>query len=298
MKTIAPVISLAAALAHAALAQAPGDRSLEKAAVIANDRAYEAAYARGDAKALADFFAADADYTTDDGRTFSGREAIEDAIRAGLAANRGSKLAITADTVRVLGPETVLEKGSTTVTAKDGGTDRALYTAIHIKKDGKWKINQLIESPQPALEPHEHLEELAWLVGEWEEADKADDLTIHSQYQWARGGNFLTRNVTVKRAGVVTLEGWQVIGWDPVDEVIRSWTYDGEGGFSEGRFTRQGARWLLREAGFTPEGGRTTADNTITRISADRFTWESSNRTLDGDPQPGIGRIEINRVKK
>ena len=33
-------------------------------------------------------------------------------------------------------------------------------------------------------------------------------------------------------------------------------------------------------------------------ISADRFTWESSNRTLDGDPLPGIGRIEINRVKK
>ena len=25
--------------------------------------------------------------------------------------------------------------------------------------------------------------------------------------------------------------------------------------------------------------------------------WESGNRTLDGDPQPGIGRIEINRAK-
>ena len=43
---------------------------------------------------------ASADYTTDDGRTFSGREAIEAAIRAGLMANRGSKLDITADTVR------------------------------------------------------------------------------------------------------------------------------------------------------------------------------------------------------
>ena len=27
-----------------------------------------------------------------------------------------------------------------------------------------------------------------------------DDLTVRSQYLWARGGNFLTRNVTVKRA--------------------------------------------------------------------------------------------------
>ena len=49
----------------------------------------------------------------------------------------------------MLGPEVVLEKGSTTVTAKDGDTSSALYTAIHVKKDGKWKINQLIESPLP-----------------------------------------------------------------------------------------------------------------------------------------------------
>jgi uncharacterized protein (TIGR02246 family) len=291
------VFSIAAALACAAFAQTPEAASPEKAAVIANDRAYEAAYAKADAKALASFFAADADYTTDEGRTFSGRDAIEGAIRAGLATNRGSKLAINVDSVRVLGPETVLEKGSTTVTSKGGETSSALYTAIHIKKDNKWKINQLVESPVPAPAPSDRLSELAWLIGEWEEKDKSDDLTIRSQYQWARGGSFLTRNMTVKRGDVVTLEGWQIIGWDPVDENIRTWTFDGEGGYAEGRFTRDGDRWLLRETGFTPEGGRTSADNTITRVSADRYTWESSNRTRDGDPQPGIGRIEINRVK-
>jgi hypothetical protein len=66
---------------------------------------------------------------------------------------------------------------------------------------------------------------------------------------------------------------------------------------SLGYFTREGNRWLQREIGVTPDGGRTGADNTITKISADRFTWESNNRTLDGDPQPSIGQIEINRVK-
>lgn len=298
MKPIALVITLTAALAGAAFAQAPNDTSPEKAAVIANDRAYEAAYAKADAKALADFFAADADYTTDDGRSFSGREAIEGALHAGLATNRGSKLAINIDAVRLLGPETVLEKGSTTVTSKNGETSSSLYTAIHIKKDGKWKISQLIESPVPDLTPNDRLSELAWLVGDWEETDKSDDLSVHSQYAWARGGSFLTRNVTVKRAGNVTLEGWQIIGWDPVEKNIRSWTFDGEGGFAEGRFTREGNRWLLRETGFAPDGSRTGADHTISKISEDRFTWESNNRTLDGDPQPGIGRIEINRVKK
>ncbi|MCE9520461.1 MAG: SgcJ/EcaC family oxidoreductase, partial [Verrucomicrobia bacterium] len=292
------LITLTAVFATAALGQAPADTSPEKAAVIANDRAYEAAYAKADAKALADFFAADADYTTDEGRSFSGREAIEGAIRAGLAANRGSKLAINMDTVRILGPETVLEKGSTTVTSNSGETNSSLYTAIHIKKDGKWKINQLIESPVPDLTPHDRLSELAWLVGDWEETDKSDDLSVRSQYVWARGGNFLTRNVTVKRADKVTLEGWQIIGWDPVEENIRTWTFDGEGGFAEGHFTREGNRWLLRETGFAPDGSRTGADQTITKVGEDRYTWESNNRTLDGDPQPSIGRIEINRVKK
>jgi hypothetical protein len=60
---------------------------------------------------------------------------------------------------------------------------------------------------------------------------EAAELSVHSEYSWARGGNFLTRNVTVKRAGETTLESWQIIGWDPVEERIRSWTFDGEGGF-------------------------------------------------------------------
>lgn len=297
MKNVALLLFLAAALPGAGFTQDSAANSPEMTAVIANDRAYEAAYAQADAKALAAFFTDDAEYTTDDGRAFGGRANIEEAIRAAFLANKGAKLAITVDSVRVLAPEVVVEKGSTTVTSKDGGTNGALFTAIHVKKDGKWKISQLIESPLPDATPHERLSELAWLVGNWEEADKSSNLSVHSQFAWARGGNYLTRNVTVKRAGNVVLEGWQIIGWDPIEEHIRSWTFDGEGGFAEGAWTRDGQRWLLRETGVTPDGSRTGADHTITKLSADRYAWESNNRTLDGEPQPGIGRIEINRAK-
>ena len=126
---------------------------------------------------------------------------------------------------------------------------------------------------------------------------EAAELSVHSKYSWARGGNFITRNVTVKHAGETTLEGWQIIGWDPNEERIRSWTFDGEGRFAEGWWTREGDRWLLRETGITPDGSRTGAENTISKIGSGRFAWESNNRTLDGEPQPGIGPIEINPVK-
>ena len=288
---------LSITLAGACFGQTETDAPPEKAAVMANDRAYEAAFAKGDVKVLLDFFADDAQYTADDGRSFTGREEIENAIRGSLAASKGAKLTIALDTVRVLTPDVVVEKGSSSVTAKGGETSGALFTAIHVKKDGKWKISELVETPMPEVTPHDRLAELAWLIGNWEEADKTNDLTVNSQYVWARGGSFITRNVTVKRGGETTMEGWQIIGWDPIEAGIRSWTFDNEGGFSEARWTRDGSRWLIRETGMTSDGGRTSADITITKLADNRFTWESNNRTFDGEPQPVIGKIEISRVK-
>jgi len=297
MKITALLASVSAALAAVSHAETTAENSPEKTAVMAIDRAFEAAYAKADAKAVADFFTDDAHYTSDGGRIFDGRAAIEGHIRAAFAKNSGAKLAIGLDSVRLLAPDVLLERGSTAVTAKDGETNRALYTAVYVKKDGKWKISQLVETPQPDLTAHDRLSELGWLVGDWEDANKGDNLTVHSQYSWARGGNFLTRNVTVKRGADTALEGWQIIGWDPIESCIRSWTFDDEGGFSDGRWTREGNRWLQRETGVTADGSRISADNTFSKISDDRFTWESNNRTLDGLPQPGIGRIEINRLK-
>src|ERR1044071_6255738 len=297
MKTITIIASISAVVAAALPAEIAGQDSPEKTAVMAIDRAFEAAYAKGDAKAVAGFFTEDAHYTSDDGRAFEGRSVIEGNVRAAFAKNTGAKLAIVSDSVRLLAPDVLLERGSTTVTSKDGETNGALYTAVYVKKDGKWKISQLVETPQPVLTAHDELSELGWLVGDWEDADKGDNLTVRSQYSWARGGNFLSRNVTVKRGAETTLEGWQIIGWDPLEGCIRSWTFDDAGGFSEGRWTREGDRWLQRETGVTPDGNRTAADITFSKLSNDRFTWESNNRTLDGLPQPGTGRIEINRVK-
>ena len=294
-------IKLTACLVLAVLCVAQGQDAAqvppEMAAALANARAYEKAYAKGDSAAIAAFFTEDAAYTADDGREFSGRAAIEAVLRDAFRLNKGATLAIDVRSATPLTPEVVVEKGATTVTSKSGEVSEGLYTAIHVKKDGAWKISQLIDMPVPEITATDRLAELSWLIGEWEEADKETGLTIHSRYTWARGGAYISRNVTVKRGNDPVLEGWQIIGWDPVAETIRSWTFDDAGGYSDGVWTREGQRWLLRETGYAADGGRTAADNTITKLADDRFTWESANRTLDGDPQPGIGRIEIRRVK-
>ena len=301
MKTVIAITLITAFSAGFSPGQDAGKESPtpspEMAAVAANDRAYEAAYAKADVKALVDFYTEDVSYTAEDGTVLDGRAAVEASLTDFFAANKGTKLTIDFDSVRVLTPEVVVEKGSTTVVSKDGDTSSALFTAVHVKKDGKWKMSQLVETPAPVATPGDHLSELGWLIGDWNEADKDAGLTVKSHYQWARGGNFISRNVSVKRGDDDVLDGWQIIGWNPVDKCIRSWTFDDAGGFTDGRWTRDGERWLVREVGYSADGGRTTADNTLTKSGPDKLFWESANRTLDGDPLPGIGRIEINRVK-
>src|SRR5947209_7669947 len=110
MKALVLATSLTAALACASFAQdAAQPSSPEKDAIAANDRAFEAAYAKGDVKTLLDFFTEDAEYTSDEGRIFSGRSEIEESLRAAFVANKGAKLAINLDSVRALTPEILVE---------------------------------------------------------------------------------------------------------------------------------------------------------------------------------------------
>ena len=151
------------------------------AAVAANDRAYEAAFAKAGVKALADFFTEDVSYTADDGRTYQGRAAIEELLSASFSANPGATLAIHSESVRPLTPEVLVENGSTTTVSRNGDESTTIFTAVHVKKDGKWKIGQLMETPAPVATPGEHLSELGWLAGEWKEADEEAGVTIHSR---------------------------------------------------------------------------------------------------------------------
>jgi uncharacterized protein (TIGR02246 family) len=311
MKTLTIAASITYAFASIAAGQEPGakapaaeksaaaaaEATPERAAIAKMDRAYEAAFEKGDAKAIADLFTEDAEFTAENGRIMNGRAAIQEMSKAAFLSNKGAKLAIDTDSVRLLAPGVIVQKGSTSVTSKDGATAGSLYTAVLVQKDGSWKYSEIIETPEADITPQEHLSELSWLVGDWQEQDKSAGLTIRSKYDWARGGNFLTRNVTVKRGEDVTLEGWQVIGWDPLQEKIRSWTFDSEGGWSEGIWTRERQRWLAHEEGVTADGDRTSSETTISKASDDRLTWEVFNRTLNGSPQPSLDKIEISRVK-
>lgn len=259
-------------------------------------RDYEAAYNKGDATALGSLFAEDVEYTDADGVLTSGREGVVALLRKGFITNPGAKMKIQIDSVRSLTPDVAVERGTTLVTSRDGSQSPSAYTAVHVLKDGSWHIKQLVESPVPSPSPGEMLSDLGWMVGTWEEKD--GDADIETKVNWARGNNFLTRNFKVTVNGEVNLEGWQIIGWDAANNTIRSWTFDSEGGFQEGTWTRAGESWTIQQWGVLPDGGTISSFNTLQRVGDDRCIWESTNRTLDGDPQPNLPRVEMVRVNK
>src|SRR6516162_6909835 len=85
-----------------------------------------------------------------------------------------------------------------------------------------------------------------------------------------------------------TTDGWEIIGWDPVQQQIRSWIFDSNGGFGESAWVNNGEDWLIRASNVLPDGSRSTAENAPTKVDDNKFTWESQNRTLNGEPQPSL----------
>ena len=255
---------------------------------------YEEAYNRGDAKTLAGFYSEDADYTDQDGAEVKGRDAMEKLLADNFRQNPGAKLSITTEEVKQLTPDVKVSRGLATVTLANGTANTTRYTLVRVKKGDHWEISQLTERDAPAPSAYTQLQALEWLVGTWE--DKGGDHVVQTKAKWAGDKNFLVRTFDVKGADQSETAGWEIIGWDPVRQQIRSWIFDSNGGFGEASWVSDGGDWLIRASNVLPDGSRSTAENVLTRVDDKTFTWESQNRTLNGDPQPSLDKIDIQRV--
>jgi len=98
--------------------------------------------------------------------------------------------------------------------------------------------------------------------------------------QWSQDENFLFRTFTVKSQGKPVMTVTQRIGWDPVARQVRSWEFDSEGGFGEGKWSREGQRWVVKATGVRPEGATASATNVMFRERPDLVRWTSTDRVI------------------
>jgi uncharacterized protein (TIGR02246 family) len=270
-------------------------RPADEHAVREAAQAFARAFEKGDVQAVATAFTEEGEYVDEGGTPIHGREALGKAYTAFFAKRPELKAESKTDSVRFLGQDTALEEGTFTVRAKDTPPTTARYSALWARQGGRWQMALLKEWTDDATE-RASLNDLAWLIGTWE--SDGPDLTARTAYEWAEGKHFIRARYTItpKKAGGSATSGTQVFGVDPATGLIRSWTFDGDGGIGEATWTWDEGRWAIQSTGTLADGSPTTALNLLTRAGDDAFTWRSTNRTVNGRSLPDIGPVTVKRT--
>jgi uncharacterized protein (TIGR02246 family) len=255
---------------------------------------YVKAFSQGDAKGVAAHFTADAEYVDEEGRVMQGRDAIEKSLAESFAENPGDQLEATIESIRFIGPGAAVEDGTARVTPKGGGAAvNSRYTAMHLKTDGKWLMASVRDQAAAGRQHRDQIKALEWLTGDW--VDESPDSVMLFSCRVDETGKYLLREFTVKVAGHDAMNGSQRFGWDPMKRHLRAWTFDSEGGFSEGVWHRDGDSWMLKASGINADGELTSATTIFTPVDAHTMTWQALDVVIGSTSIPDTGLVRIVR---
>ena len=246
---------------------------------------------KGDAKAVAASWTEDGEYIDDAGTTIRGRAAIEAAYAKAFAKKKNVKVEMTVESIRFPSKDTAIEEGYAKSYKGDSEQPTASrYSVLHVREGGRWLMALLREWPDEGVS----LRDLDWLIGTWEA--KTDEAEVRTTYEWDAKKNSIRCHITIKGKGR-NVSGTQVLLKDPRTGQLRSWLFDDDGGFGDGAWTRDGKRWVITATGVQADGGELTATNILTPVNRDTFTWQSTERTLDGEELSNVPPVKVRRVK-
>ncbi len=214
-----------------------GDQGEDEAAIRKSVESYTEAFNNQDAKALAAHWSPEAVYTNPlTGEQAVGPEAIEKQFGEMFAAHKGAKLQTAVEAIRFVSPNVAVENGTAVVSGTEDKPSESSYTAVHVRRDGKWLIDRVTEEEIPEIvSQYEKLKDLEWMIGSW--VDEDEQSRVETTCHWAKNQNFLIRSYSVSIGDRIDKSGMQVVGWDPVGKRIRSWMFDSDGGYGEGIWT-------------------------------------------------------------
>ena len=271
------------------------DQAADKTAIEKAIESYVAAFNDRDAEKVATHWSPDAVYLNPvTGSQVEGREAIAKEFESILAEMNDTKLAVEVKSIQFISPTVAVEDGIARLISAESEPEETSYTAIHVKREGKWVLDRVTEEDVPVVRSrYEQLKELEWMIGSWIDGDNQS--RVETTCQWTRNKNFISRTFTVSVQDRIEMTGMQIIGWDPSAKEIRSWVFDSDGGFSEGRWAKKDDRWFVTTNGMTPDGLKSTSVNVITYVNDDEFTWKSLNRTVGSELLPNVDEVIVVR---
>lgn len=261
------------------------DQEQAKAAIAKGGEAYAKAFAAADAKAMAAAYAADAEYKSLDGRVIRGREAIEAFFRGFFSDGRKRQLLVESESLAFPAPGVAVERGVTAV-SEDGAkvAAQARFTNLLVEKDGQWLLASVEETPYLGDDRGGELAPLAPLLGEWE-ADLGEGRSLYVGVERSEGGSFILiqRVVAEKSLPVRTSLEW--VGWDPVRKLLRSWSFESDGSFSESEWKADGAALVVATKATLREGAVVEETQRVSRGQDGTLSVEGVSLVLDGEKQ-------------
>ena len=267
----------------------------DEAAIRTGVMAYAKAFNQGNAEAVAGFWSPNAVYTNRiSGQQVVGREAIGKQFKDLFASSDKLKLDLSVESIQFVSPNVAVEHGTAQFLSSKSDPEAIEYSAVYVRRDGKWLLDRVTDEAVKAADSnYEKLKGLEWFIGSW--VDQDENIRIETDCNWTKNKNFMTRSFTVSAGDNVELSGMQIIGWDAASKQIRSWTFDSDGGFSQGVWSKSKDRWYVHKKGTTADGETTTAVNHVTPVDDNTFAFQSTQRTLAGQMLPNIDEVLVAR---
>jgi uncharacterized protein (TIGR02246 family) len=277
--------------------KAAGPTNPNEAAIRANADAFIKAFNAGDAKGVAALWTTNGTVADDEGNAFRGRKAIEDQYAALFKAHPGARMEVAIKSIDIPTATTAIEDGEAQVLTKDNSPPSASrYTVVHVQEDGKWLMANVHESSMPVTSNYAQLEDLGWLVGNWE--TKAPGVTSQSKIHWIANKSFIQRDYTVRRDGLLASSGTQIVGWDPRTRRVVSWSFDSSGGYGTGVWAPTPDGWRIASEGVTADGVPTSSKDNVIRVPGENnvFGFKSIERELGDTKLPDTAEVVLDRV--
>ena len=180
------------------------------------------------------------------------------------------------------------------MTAADGAVKSQFrYLAVWTKTEKGWQLASFRDfADDPVPTPHDNLQPLAWLVGDW--INEGADGKVAITYRWSDDKNYLLGEFQVNLADGSPRKSSQRIGWDPSTGKTRSWLFDADGGFSEGTWTVFDDYIVIKSSSVNPDGTTASVTMNITLKDKDHYTIEGTDRIV-GDNLEDDFEITVTR---
>jgi uncharacterized protein (TIGR02246 family) len=265
------------------------------AAIRASDEAFVKAFNAGKVAELAGAFVPQGELIDEEGTVYQGSQELTALFAKFFEKYPGCKLELEVESIRPVGANLAIEEGTRYIEAAKGeGRAQLRYTSVRVKgQDGKWQVASIREfTDDPPPTPHERLEGLSWLVGEW--VNEGTDAAVKLSYRWSEEGNFILGELNFHVEGKLAMKSTQRIGWDPLTGKIRSWLFDGDGGFSDGTWTPIDDGWVIKSTSVNPDASTGSATLTVIPSGKDRYVMKGTDRIV-GDAREPDFEIVITR---